>query len=204
MSISSNYFEANNGYGGRPFVYMRPALHNGTAPVVRISSDIVLNGGASNLPDLQYGRAYVPRGVLIQGNTHAPTTNGSAVFAVCADGLVLAGNTGNSARNVALIETGQDSSMFGVKNVFIRANSGFTATNAWPADTKAKATPDTADMGGNLRLRPTLRDFAGGVDLHTWVLEDPPTLFRARNYGASRSHAAALLPPPFNPINRPH
>ena len=94
VQLASNYFEANNGYAGRPFVYMRPALDNTTAPVIKVNSDIVLNGAPSfhdgnsdyrfwGAIDWQYGRAYCPSSVVVQGNTHAPSENGSAVFVVC-------------------------------------------------------------------------------------------------------------------------
>ena len=40
----AQYFEANCGYGSRPYIYMRPALDNTTAPVIKLNYDIVLNG----------------------------------------------------------------------------------------------------------------------------------------------------------------
>ena len=42
--VFAQYFEANCGYGSRPYIYMRPALDNTTAPVIKLNYDIVLNG----------------------------------------------------------------------------------------------------------------------------------------------------------------
>ena len=64
----AQYFEANCGYGSRPYIYMRPALDNTTAPLIKLNYDIVLNGAPSfhdgdsdyekwGPIDWQYGRA---------------------------------------------------------------------------------------------------------------------------------------------------
>jgi len=44
----AQYFEANCGYGSRPYIYMRPALDNTTAPVIKLNYDIVLNGAPTH------------------------------------------------------------------------------------------------------------------------------------------------------------
>ena len=69
--VFAQYFEANCGYGSRPYIYMRPALDNTTAPLIKLNYDIVLNGAPSfhdgdsdyekwGPIDWQYGRAVRP------------------------------------------------------------------------------------------------------------------------------------------------
>eukprot|EP01047_Picozoa_sp_COSAG01_P022111 COSAG01_NODE_1304_length_10809_cov_2.635387_6_plen_251_part_00 len=71
-----------------------------------------------------YGRAFPPQSVLISGNTHAPSPNGSAVLAICGDGIILEANEFGSrtrsaaSTNVALVETCSDASLCGVYNMF--------------------------------------------------------------------------------------
>lgn len=182
VQLASNYFEANNGYAGRPFTYMRPALDNTTAPVIKISSDIVLNGAPSfhdgssdytnwGLIDWQYGRAYCPSSVVVQGNTHAPSENGSAVFIVCGNGLSFTGNmlSLQGRKNTALVETGTDASLFGARRVFFKANTLYS-------DKVIANATNTL-----IRLLPTKKDYNGGVGLESWQVEDSPTQHRKQN-----------------------
>jgi hypothetical protein len=186
LTLVSNYFEANNGYEGRTPVTMYPATDNTTAPPIVVNADIVLNGAPSfhdGNSDYRtwtaplrwtYGRSYPPRSVLIQGNTHAPTVNGTAVLAIACNGLVLTAN-GMSRENqpgwgvcnhtsVALVETGSDSKLFSVTGVTMTANTGFTACTL----------DDTLLNRGLVRLRPTTKPFNGGVGLDTWRVTDSP------------------------------
>lgn len=61
------------------------------------------------------GSAYPPRATIIEGNTHAPHPNGSAVLLIAGHGVQLTANefgrrtaTGGLENNVALIETCTD------------------------------------------------------------------------------------------------
>ena len=196
VEISSNYFEANcepcaaGRWCDDRFKKIYPALDNRTAPVIDLNTDIVLTGGASfhdGNSDYKhwgpirftYGQAYPPQSVLISGNTHAPSANGSAILAICGSGIVLEANEFGSrtasaaSTNVALVETCSDSSLCGVTNLFLKANTGFTAVV--PTD------PATLLNRGQVRLRPTSKQYTGGVQAHTWAFEDPAPLYRPRN-----------------------
>eukprot|EP01052_Picozoa_sp_SAG31_P001470 SAG31_NODE_49_length_30599_cov_15.615016_30_plen_411_part_00 len=185
VQLASNYFEANNGYAGRPFVHMRPALDNTTAPVIKLTSDIVLNGAPSfhdgnsdyrswGPIDWTYGRAYCPSSVVVQGNTHAPCENCSAVFVVCGSGLSFTGNVLSleGKKNMAYVETGSDSSLFGATQVFFKANS--LKHHEGPAV--------VGQMDRLIRLLPTTKPYNGGVGLQNWHVEDSPTLHRRQNF----------------------
>jgi hypothetical protein len=104
-----------------------------------------------------YGQAFPPQSVLISGNTHAPSPNGSAVLAICGDGIILEANEFGSrtrsaaSTNVALVETCSDSSLCGVYNLFMKANTGFTAVA--PADSSGHR---SLLNRGQVRPRPTI------------------------------------------------
>ena len=68
---------------------------------------------------------YPPHSVILQGNTHSPSENASAVLAVCGEGISLTSNQVSVSRrsNVSLIETGSDSSLFGASQVFLKGNT---------------------------------------------------------------------------------
>ena len=131
--ISSNYFESNNDKSAVRWknTLLRPATHNSTNPDILVKADIVLNGapcfhdGTSDWKHwdpldwstvtandtMYYGRAYPPRATVIEGNTHAPHPNGSAVLLIAAEGVQLTANefgrrtpTGRLRDNIALVE----------------------------------------------------------------------------------------------------
>ena len=68
---------------------------------------------------------YPPHSVILQGNTHAPSENASAVLAVCGEGISLTSNQVSVSQhsNKSLIETGSDSSLFGASQVFLKGNT---------------------------------------------------------------------------------
>jgi hypothetical protein len=202
VQIASNYFEGNcqppaplwddphGRWNDTRFKHMIPALDNGTNPVIEFNADIVLTGcaafhdGDSDYKrwgpiEFCYGAAYPPQSVTISGGTHAPTTNGSAVLIIAGDGIVLQANEmgrrtlAPAASNIALVETCSDASLCGVRNLFMKANTGFTAV--------APSDPTIILNRGQLRLRPTSKPFTGGVGAHSWVFEDPAPLYRPRN-----------------------
>ena len=116
--IQSNYFESNNDLsrGTVPRwknLLLDPVLHNNTNPSILVKADIVLNGApsfhdgssdwkhwdpiewsnlAENATRMFYGKTYPPRATVIEGNTHAPHPNGSAVLLIAAEGLQLTAN----------------------------------------------------------------------------------------------------------------
>ena len=104
----------------------------------------------------------------IEGNTHAPAPNGSAVLLIAGDGIILSANEfgdrtkAAASTNVALVEIGSDGSLFQTSNVFMKANTGFTAVSEAGELTNR----------GLVRLLPTTQPFNQGVGLHTWVNED--------------------------------
>jgi hypothetical protein len=116
---------------------------------------------------------------VVSGNTHAPAVNGSAVLAISGNGIILEANEFGSrtasaaSTNVALVETCSDSSLCYLENLFMKANTGFTAVV--PDD------PTTLLNRGQVRLRPTTKQYTGGVGAHSWVFEDPAPLYRPRN-----------------------
>ena len=65
------------------------------------------------------------------------------------------------------------------QNVFMKANSGFSAVTM-PAAAGAAGEPVLANRG-MVRLLPTAQPFNGGPGFHTWVNEDPEPLFQPRN-----------------------
>ena len=66
-----------------------------------------------------------PHSVILQGNTHSPSENASAVLAVCGEGISLTSNQVSVSQhsNKSLIETGSDSSLFGASQVFLKGNT---------------------------------------------------------------------------------
>ena len=164
---------------------------------ILLNSDIVLNGapcfhdGNSDWrhwapidwasidepAQLWYGAAYPPQSVRIEGNTHAPNRNGSAVLLIAGEGVILNANEMGTrtpdpaTTNIALVETGSDASLFDARRVSLKANTGWSAVN------------ERGDLtnGGLVRLLPTEKQYNMGVGLHTWVLEDPPDLYRPQN-----------------------
>lgn len=200
VTISSNYYESNNDKSPTRWknVLLKPALHNKTNSDILVHADIVLNGAPSfhdgtsdwkhwepidwsslDTPaSLWYGSAYPPRAVVISGNTHAPHPNGSAVLLICGEGVVLTANeygrrtpTGSITNNVALVETGTDAALFQTRNVFMKANTGWSSVSS---------TGEPANRG-LLRLLSTTERYNGGVGLHTWAIEDPAPLYRPTN-----------------------
>ena len=125
------------------------------------------------------GAAYPPQSVVITGGTHAPGRNGSATLIIAGDGIVLQANEMGSrtlaaaATDIALVETCSDSSLCGVYNLFMKANTGFSAV--------APTDPTILLNRGQVRLRPTSKQYTGGVGTHSWVFEDPAPLYRPRN-----------------------
>ena len=196
VEIVSNYYEANcqpcnaGRYCDDRFKKMHPAIDNTTAPVIDLNTDIVLTGGSSfhagnsdykhwGPIKFMYGSAYPPQSVVISGNTHAPSANGSAVLAITGSGIILEANefgtrtTAAASTNVALVETCSDSSLCFLENLFLKANTGFTAV--------VRDDPTTLLNRGQVRLRPTTKQYTGGVGAHSWVFEDSAPLYRPRN-----------------------
>ena len=130
-------------------------------------------------PDWQYGKAYPPHSIVITGNTHAPQTNGSAILAISGEGIVLSANEMGSrtpqAANtgVALVEVGSDSALFGVTNLQMAANTGFSAA--------AGAMPLPLSNYGLVRIRASSKPSHGSVGMHTWSNADSSPLLRPRN-----------------------
>jgi parallel beta-helix repeat protein len=201
VTISSNYYESNNDKSPTRWknVLLRPQAHNDTNSNILVHADIVLNGAPSfhdgtsdwkhwqpldwssigTPASLFYGSAYPPRAVVISGNTHAPHPNGSAVLLICGDGIVMTANeygrrtpTGSTTNNVALVETGSDSTLFKSSNVYLKANTGWSSVSA---------EGDLVNQG-LLRLLPTAQRYNGGVGVHTWAIEDTPPLYKPTNF----------------------
>eukprot|EP01048_Picozoa_sp_COSAG05_P001134 COSAG05_NODE_37_length_27688_cov_18.080394_6_plen_164_part_00 len=93
--------------------------------------------------------------------------------------------TGQLKYNVALLATCSDGALCLATNVFMKANTGFSAT----ADHSSAVLANR----GLLHLLPTKQAYHGHVGLHTWTNEDPAPLFQPHNLigSGSRSESAA-------------
>ena len=216
--ICHSYFESNNDKSPTRWknLLLHPVLHNTTNPSILVKADIVLNGApcfhdgssdwmhwkpidwsnlAENATSMFYGRDFPPRSTIIEGNTHAPHPNGSAVLLIAAEGLQLTANefgkrtpSGQLKDNVALVATCSDGALCSATNVFMRANTGFSATT----DQSSAVLTNR----GLLHLLPTKQAYHGHVGFHTWSNEDPAPLFSPRNIIGSGSRSES----PTNPF----
>jgi hypothetical protein len=176
-----------------------PSFHDGTSDW-KHWDPIDWSNLAENATSMFYGRAYPPRATVIEGNTHAPHPNGSAVLLIAAEGLQLTANefgkrtpTGQLKDNVALLATCSDGALCSATNVFMKANTGFSAatTNQSSAVSRSVLT-----NRGLLHLLPTKQAYHGHVGLHTWFNEDPAPLFAPHNLIGSGSRSES----PANPF----
>jgi hypothetical protein len=104
------------------------------------------------------------------------------VLLIAGDGVQLTANefgrrtaTGGLENNVALVETCSDVHLCRSTNVFMKANSGFSAVTTGAGGSGVLANR------GMVRLLPTAQPFNGGPGFHTWVRRlssVPPCPFR--------------------------
>lgn len=209
LNIVGNYFERNNNPMDWPqlgplVLRPEPGASPG-APDITSTSDILLIGGPSFHdgdsdvanwpagPTWTYGKTYPCQGVTIAGGYHHPGVNHSAIFANAVIGLSLSGNTAGTidafttaTGNVALVETGLDSSLFEFKRALVHENTG------WSSKHDGAYGPQRAlSNSGVLRATAPLangreyKEFTGGMDFHTVEYLHPTELSVPRNLASA-------------------
>ena len=152
LLISSNYFESNNmcvDCALKCNVYqVGPKGSNGSFNV-SISADIVLNGVIDNAGDPTWsfgiGNAvrdraisseFPCRAVTIEGGYHSPKAetkngNGTLVLIGAVQGALIRGNDcggGGQCKNMAVVTTGTDATLWGARDISLERNTGWDFT----------------------------------------------------------------------------
>jgi hypothetical protein len=123
--------------------------HAGSTLNQSINADIVLNGVIDNLgdptwsfgdqtaaADRQISAKFPCRSVLLEGNYHAPFAetsngNGSMVLIGAVQGMSIRANDcggGHSCKNIAIITTGTDATLWAARDISLERNTGWDYT----------------------------------------------------------------------------
>ena len=135
LTISNNYFEANN----RKQIYLQPRPYTlkpwpTGGQNLTIEADIVLNGAypPNGAPLYSFARSCASTGVTISGNTFAPVQpNASAVLLVAAVGVSITQNVLLGATSIkpeaqmAVAATGNAASHWLTRDVWLSGNAGW-------------------------------------------------------------------------------
>ena len=207
LTVSSNYFEANNmcgpgrGHGACPLNLNTYSLGQGFNQ--SINADIVLNGVIDNLGDPNWVFGYVNavadrrisaefpcRSVVLEGNYHAlyvetATSNGSMVLIGAVQGATIRSNDcfgGGGCDNCAIVTTGTDATIWGARDVSMERNTGWTYTGgAVRLVEKGCEHPWNAATRKGIQTKQGLLPWSCEVRLDTFA--DTPALCSGTNIG---------------------
>jgi hypothetical protein len=208
LTISSNYFESNNmctypACADGLNIYQIGSRGDDRSFNVSVHADIILNGVIDNagdpswsfgfenaVRDRQISSEFPCRSVLIEGGYHSvteetPEGNGSMVLIGAVQGALIRGNDcggGGQCKNMAVVTTGTDSTLWAARDVSLERNTGwdYTGGSVRLIERGCEYPWDAATRGG-VQTQQGVLPWSCDARLDTWA--DTPARCSGTNIG---------------------